>query len=252
MLPLDTTEERLKREAEFHDHRYADDTSASRDPFYEVARRAFDRYKEQVLEAPSGLRVLEYGCGPGSQAYDLARAGAQVDGIDISPVAIGMARRAAAARGLADRCTFNVMNAEAMTFPDATFDRIVGSGILHHLDLDKSFREIRRTLKPGGRAIFLEPLGHNPAINWYRRRTPGMRTPDEHPLVQKDLEAAARQFSLVSPEFFHLLVLVLVPLRRSSFFQVAHRLLGMVDDVLLSPRSPLRWTAWIVVLTMEA
>lgn len=37
---------------------------------------------------------------------------------------------------------------------------------------------------------FSEPLGHNPIINWYRNRTPEMRTEDEHPLLIKDIEFA--------------------------------------------------------------
>src|SRR3546814_4334755 len=43
-----------------------------------------------------------------------------------------------------------------------------------------------RVLRPGGRAVFIEPLGLNPAIELYRRFTPSARTPDEHPLLRRD------------------------------------------------------------------
>lgn len=248
----DTSDERLRREGEFHDHAFAEDVRASADHFYSVATHGYDRYRELVRQGAAGARVLEYGCGPGSEAFELARAGATVHGIDISPVAIDMAQRAAAERGVAERCSFEVMNAEALTFAPKSFDRICGSGILHHLDLARAFGEIARALKPGGRAIFVEPLGHNPAINWYRRRTPELRTADEHPLLARDLDEARKHFARVRPEFYALSVLAAVPLLGSRYFGAARAFFDRVDEVILSPRSPLRWGAWLVVLVLEA
>ena len=143
-----------------------------------------------------------------------------------------------------------------MTFPSGLFDRVCGSGILHHLDLSRALPEISRVLKPGGRAIFIEPLGHNPIINWYRRRTPGMRTADEHPLLASDLAEASRHFETVSPEFYHLLVLGAAMIRNRStahdaFRHVLRRSLDGIDSILLAPRSPLRWAAWVVVLVFR-
>jgi SAM-dependent methyltransferase len=242
---------RLQREAEFHDHVFVDDTRAATDRFYAVAQPAYDRYRALVAADVSGQRVLEYGCGPGSEAFDLARRGARVDAIDISPVAIDLAKKTASEEGVADRCTFQVMNAEALDFEANTFDRICGSGILHHLDLGRSVGEIARTLRPGGRGIFIEPLGHNPVINLYRYRTPQMRTVDEHPLLARDLEAAARHFRRVTPEFFHLSVLAAALLQKSPLFAPVRGLLDRIDHLLLAQRSPLRWAAWLVVLVLE-
>src|SRR5438270_352918 len=83
--------------------------------------------------------------------------------IAMAPVAMEIARQQAEREGLA--IDFAVMDAEHTTFPDASFDLIVGSGILHHLDLDRTYTEIARLLAPGGRAVFVEPLGHNALIN---------------------------------------------------------------------------------------
>jgi len=248
----EAAEARLRREAQFHDHSFSSDARASTGRFYTVAGGAFDRYEQLVMENVEGLKVLEYGCGPGSEAFRLAKAGAEVHGIDISQVAIDLADRKAADRGVAERCKFEVMDAESLTFPDDSFDRICGSGILHHLDLGRAFPQIARVLKPGGRAVFLEPLGHNPAINWYRRHTLEMRTEDEHPLLAKDFEQAEQHFARVAPEFFHLAVLASVPFQRHPYFEAVKGILDRVDGWLVGPRSPLRWAAWMVVLVVEA
>ncbi len=242
---------RLKREAEFHDQVFVDRSRASADRFYAIAGPAYQHYRSLVAEHAAGLSVLEYGCGPGSEAFDLARSGARVHAIDISPVAIELAQKKASQERVEERCTFQVMNAEDLRFPDGSFDTICGSGILHHLDLARSFSEIARTLKPGGRAIFIEPLGHNVAINWYRNRTPQMRTDDEHPLLAKDLSAASKHFTRLTPQFFHLSVLATAPLQGWRHFELFRKATDRLDRMLLAPWSPLRWAAWLVVLVLE-
>ena len=68
-------------------------------------------------------------------------------GVDISPVAIQRYREILNQHSVADGggC---VMNGEGLAFRDESFDLICGMGILHHLNLDASFRELSRTLKP--------------------------------------------------------------------------------------------------------
>jgi ubiquinone/menaquinone biosynthesis C-methylase UbiE len=244
----ETDQARLEREASFHDTRFAEDTRAEADKFYAVARASFDYYRERTLAGVKGLDVLEYGCGIGAAAFDIAELGGRACGIDISPKAIEMAEQRAAERGVSAGTRFEVMNAEALGFPDASFDRVCGSGILHHLDLERSYAEIRRVLRPGGYAVFLEPLGHNPVINWYRRRTPHLRTEDEHPLLRADLDAARKVFPRVDERFFDLTTLAAVPLRRTALFGAAAKMTALVDRVLLSRHSPLRHQAWVVVL----
>ena len=120
--------------------------------------------------------------------------GAAVVGIDISAEGIRQATARARTEGLEDRLTFAVMNAERLEFPDDHFDIVCGNSILHHLNLDSACHELVRVLKPEGRAVFREPLGHNLLINLYRKLTPKMRTEDEHPLLTRDLETLAGYF----------------------------------------------------------
>lgn len=245
------TRERLEREARYHDEVVAAGGARRADKFYEIADEAWRHYYELTLTGCTASTVLEYGCGPGSLAFDLAERGARVFGIDISPAAIETAAQEARERGVAEAIDFRVGNAEDLPFHDQQFDLVCGTGILHHLDLDHAYPEIARVLRPGGRAIFLEPLGHNRAINWYRDRTPDLRTPDEHPLLREDLEHARRCFDRVDLSYFNLAVLAAVPLRSTPLFGAAIGALSLVDRLLLNRLSPLRLQAWMVLMSME-
>jgi len=110
------------------------------------------------------------------------------------------------------------MNAESLDLLDSTFDVVCGTAISYHLDLSRALPGIARVLRPGGTAVFWEPLGHNPIIRLYRALTPTMRTPDEHPLRVADLRFAQRYFGEVRTTSFHLLSLAAVPLRRWRIF----------------------------------
>src|SRR3546814_11149342 len=93
----------------------------------------------------------------------LAATARTATGIDISDVAIERGRAWARQKGLAN-VRLEAMNAEAMAFPDDSFDLVLGSGITHHLDIDRAFAEIPRVLRPGGRAGFVVPPRPTPAL----------------------------------------------------------------------------------------
>lgn len=245
-----TPEGRLQREAAFHDRAFGQKTRQTTGRFYAVARASKAAYTRQVLDGCEGQAVLEYGCGPGSCAHDLAGAGAAVTGIDISPEAIAMAGRAAAEDCLGHRLQLEVMNAEELAFPAASFDRVCGSGILHHLDLVRAVPEVVRVLRPGGRAVFFEPLGHNPLVNLYRRRTPDLRTADEHPLEMGDLRFVAGHFGQARFSFHHLTSLLAALLWGRPGFERVRRILECVDRPLL--RVPLlQRQAWITIMDLS-
>ena len=106
-----------------------------------------------------GMRVLELGCGTGSFTRELARSGADIVAVDISPELLNIAR--------ADCCTnirYEIQNACAMSYPDAAFDSVVGSSVLHHLEIQEALREIYRVLRVDGTICFTEPNMLNPQI----------------------------------------------------------------------------------------
>ena len=97
----------------------------------------------------------------------------------------------------------------------------------------------------------MEPLGHNPLINLYRRLTPNLRTVDEHPLMMQDLAAAKHHFSRVTPHHFVLQSLAAVPFHGRKNFR---RILGACEsaDAMLFRRLPfMRRYSWQVVLVLQ-
>jgi 2-polyprenyl-6-hydroxyphenyl methylase/3-demethylubiquinone-9 3-methyltransferase len=110
-------------------------------------------YFEKALGPFSGKRVLDIGCGGGILSEDLARAGADVVGVDPSGVTIEVARKHAASEGLSIEYVQGF--AEKMDW-DSEFDLIFAVDVLEHVaDLQESLDAIARALKPGGRFGFL-------------------------------------------------------------------------------------------------
>jgi SAM-dependent methyltransferase len=107
-----------------------------------------------------GVTVLELGCGTGYFTRALARSGADIVAIDVSPDLLKIAR----ANCSAPNVRYEIQNAYEMSYSDAVFDFIVGSSVLHHLEIEAALREIYRVLKPGGTICFTEPNMLNPQI----------------------------------------------------------------------------------------
>lgn len=246
----DVDRERKQAERRFHDARFEHEVRGAVDKFYAVTETSVAQLRAAVRSRCAGKDLLEYGCGPNPHALTLAPYAASVTGIDISAVA---ARRATdeAERAGVGNARFLVMDAEQVDFSGDSFDVVFGSSILHHLDLERSLAEIARVLRPGGAAIFLEPMGHNPAINAYRRLTPHLRTRDEHPLTLADLETAKRFFASAEYTFYHFLSLLAVPLRRTRPFPSIVCALDAADRALFERVPPTQRLAWFVLMVLE-
>ena len=238
----------LLREQRFHDAAFSDDRRQAVRPFYRITAASRRRYL-QALTRPEHRRVLEWGCGPGSSAMTLAERGASVSAIDISPVAIRRARSQASGAGV--DLDLRVMDAHHLEYGSETFDLVCGQGILHHLRTRDAYREMARVLRPTGCAVFLEPLGHNPFINAFRRVTPSMRSPDEHPLRRRDIRDAYRHFARVDASFFHLTSLALTPARNQPWLERITPLTDTLDRALFRILPPLRWWGWIAILELR-
>jgi SAM-dependent methyltransferase len=114
------------------------------------------RYLPRVVDFASfrGKRLLEVGCGVGTDLVRFARAGAIVTGIDLAPVSVELARRNFAQHRLS--AELSVMDGEAMSFPDGSFDVVYAHGVLQYTaDPGRMVAEIHRVLVPGGQAIVM-------------------------------------------------------------------------------------------------
>ena len=113
--------------------------------------------------ATRGLRVLEIGCGMGTDGAQFAAAGADYTGVDLTEAAVDLARKKFAAAGL--KGEFRVADAEALDFADESFDMVYSHGVLHHTpDIESAIGEIHRLLRPGGRAVVM--LYHRGSYNY--------------------------------------------------------------------------------------
>lgn len=106
------------------------------------------------------MNVLEIGCGSGYFSKELLKTKAKITSIDISPDLLEIAKK----NYQAENIFFLIENAYSMSFADSQFDYVVGSSVLHHLEIQKAFQEIYRVLKPGGKILFTEPNMLNPQI----------------------------------------------------------------------------------------
>jgi SAM-dependent methyltransferase len=212
MFPTDTPT-RLLAELQFHDaqavdrsftfHKFPERLRFADAEFLDHetwVRPAFKRFGDL-----SGKSALDYGCGHGMAAVVMARAGAAVSAFDLSPGYVAEAEQRANANGV--RVRFAVADAEVLPYPGQSFDVVWGNAILHHLDLHRAGAELKRVLKPGGVAVFCEPWGGNPVLEFARRRLPyprKHRTVDEHPLQSRDLVPLRRHFPTLHIEGFQL------------------------------------------------
>ena len=156
--------DRQQREREFFDEywsRQREHIQVNLAPIAGSERRPWNPYwyvyeAAKVRYQAGARKLLDFGCGAGSDAAIFATLGFEVTGFDISPEGVETAKQVAAAHGVSDRTHFAVQTSEHLDLPDEHFDVVVGIDILHHVEIATSVGECMRVLKPGGVAIFRE------------------------------------------------------------------------------------------------
>jgi len=188
------------------------DLDDPRHPIYE-RRRLYKRTLETLLSlAPAGKRILEYGCGTGDWGLLLASEGADATLLDLSPVAIQVVERRAAASGLKVRGVARDAS-DLSCFETAEFDLIYANAALHHtLKYQGARDELIRVLKPGGHLVLSETFGNNPLINAARRLGWKLRKQQEEQgeeilFSEPELAILRESFSHVELEPMHVLAM---------------------------------------------
>ncbi|MBV6340320.1 class I SAM-dependent methyltransferase [Candidatus Magnetobacterium casense] len=103
--------------------------------------------------------VLEIGCGTGVFTEKIARTGANITAVDISDDLLEVAERKCV-----KNCCFQKANVHDLPYGGLSFDTVIGSSVLHHLDVEVALRELFRVLRHNGKIVFAEPNMLNPQI----------------------------------------------------------------------------------------
>lgn len=110
-----------------------------------------------------GLKVLEIGCGLGTDGAQFAAAGADYTGVDLTEAAVELARQRFELFNLPGK--FQTADAENLDFADDSFDLVYSHGVLHHTpETAKAIAQVHRVLRPGGRAVVM--LYHRDSYNY--------------------------------------------------------------------------------------
>jgi SAM-dependent methyltransferase len=199
--------------------------------------------------------VLDMGCGEGKEVLALAQRNLVVIGTDLSLAQLRRTRELLAANA-PDATVYLVQaSAEELPFAAGTFRVVYGKAILHHLSLVNAAREVKRLLRPQGRATFAEPLSSHPLIWLGRRVTPELRTQDEAPMQLGALVDFGRKFAhaetgtafLITPIAY---IYRMIP-GAEPLFRAAHAVLRRFDRLLFRLIPALRrfaWYGWVNVI----
>lgn len=128
----------------------------TREFFEAVERHRYEEYAPWMPEVMGfnqfpGARLLEIGCGMGTDLLQFARGGAQVTGVDLTPRSVEISKARFRLYGM--RADFLVTDGERLPFADESFDVVYSNGVLHHTPgTARAIREVHRVLRRGGTA----------------------------------------------------------------------------------------------------
>jgi ubiquinone/menaquinone biosynthesis C-methylase UbiE len=174
-----------------------------KDHWVDIEAERLERYEQQFIWRPErdplleparlevGHTVLDFGCGPGYVALELARRVGEhgrVHGVDLNRAFVERARRRAADAGLADRVHIHHVTDETLPLDDHTFDRAICKNVLEYVpEVHRVLIEIRRVLRPGGLLhvidsdwdfLIVEPWSPETITAFFRAAAPAFREPN--------------------------------------------------------------------------
>ncbi len=207
---------------------------------------------------PSMKHVLDFGCGEGEVGTQLAKLGAFVTGVDISPELIEVAQKRAQLDGVEDRAQFLVCDIEDSSLPVEKFDFVICYAALHHIDLKSVLPRLVAVLKPGGAAIMIEPISLSKLLRRVRDVIPVAKEggPLDRPLSLRDVDYIKGCFARTRICFFDIFArfqrfLPRTRGNRLSAAKIAALSLGGLDRVLLTLCPPLSRFSGSVVMVGE-
>ena len=237
------------REKEFHNNLQLKTKGRFENIFYKAIYNSTEDFFNFLKKNSLNSNILDYGCGIGSSLKKVIEFNPKkITGIDISDISIQKAKKTI--KAIDSNVNLLVDNCEKTKFDDNTFDIVYGTGILHHLNIEICLKEIHRILKPGGKFLFIEPLGTNPLINLYRKLTPKSRSIDEHPLVGKDFNLIKNKFVNSKVKHYGFLTVIFFPIYLSPKSSIVFKMLRDFDQLLFNFNF-FKKLAWSVLISAE-
>jgi SAM-dependent methyltransferase len=177
-----------------HDLDVSSNLPGSREFFADLDQYHFEKlhHLPRLIDfgAYRGKKVLDVGCGAGTDLVRFAKGGAHVTGVDLSSSAIALAKENFAQQGLT--ADLREADGERLPFADDAFDLVFAHGVVQYTEHDTALvDECRRVLKPGGTAVFQV---YN-RVSWLNGLSKVMKVPLEHedaPVLKRYSDAEFR------------------------------------------------------------
>jgi ubiquinone/menaquinone biosynthesis C-methylase UbiE len=173
------TNDPIINEKEFHNLKYSRNEKNDyckidlmNNLFYKNNYSSYNYFFNLIQSKIKNKDVLECGCGLDGYSKKFGNLSGRYVAFDISEEAIKYQKNFDCSQKNVEYYTMNIEN---MNFGTESFDIIFGKSILHHTNLENTFYEIFRVLKPNGQAFFLEPIIYNPIVFIFRKLTPTLR-----------------------------------------------------------------------------
>jgi SAM-dependent methyltransferase len=164
-------------------------------------------YAFHLLGDTRGKRVLDLGCGGGECTTLVAAHGGRVAALDISTDLLAMTRQRTVLDGSTEAVAPLCGSVHSIPLASESVDVVFGMAVLHHVNVALAAAEVHRVLKPGGRAIFTEPIRNSKVLAAIRRLIP-YRPPDispfERPLRFDEVRILAQRFRSFEHRVFDL------------------------------------------------
>jgi SAM-dependent methyltransferase len=227
------------------------------------------RYIVKLIGNIKRKKILDIGCGLGEVSVYFATKGANVTSVDLSQGMLRFSKKLAKINNT--KINTHLASAENFKLPlSKKFDVIYAGNCLHHANITKSIKEIKKHLKPKGIFISWDPIAYNPLINMYRKIAFKVRTEDEHPLKLKDINYIKKNFKNSKTKYFWLSTLIIFiwmyfferrnpnkerywksVIYESDKWRLIYYPLYIVDKILLAVIPPLKLLCWNVVIYGE-